>query len=71
MVARKPSVEPTITIVLKVFKEYFSSPNDHERTRAIELTVLALSIYLQKANDIVLGRSFVVSGCAIIPVSPF
>lgn len=38
-----------------MFIPYYNSSADHERTRAIDSTVLVLSVYAENAADCILG----------------
>uniref|UniRef100_A0A915CVK4 Huntingtin n=1 Tax=Ditylenchus dipsaci TaxID=166011 RepID=A0A915CVK4_9BILA len=56
IVTRQPFVDP-VYILLRMFFEYFVSPVDHERARAIDSTVLVLHVYAENAADCVLGHA--------------
>lgn len=41
-----------------MFIPYYNSLTDHERTRAIDSTVLVLTVYAENASDCILGVLF-------------
>ncbi|CAI4226789.1 unnamed protein product [Auanema sp. JU1783] len=56
MVYMKPTVN-TVTILLKLLHPFYGKSAEHERSRAIDTTVLILRVYYEYAEDIVLGHA--------------
>ncbi|CAB3408544.1 unnamed protein product [Caenorhabditis bovis] len=56
VVRMKPTTQ-NVTILLKMLQSYYGSQADHERSRAVDSTVLVLRVYYECAEDITLGRA--------------
>eukprot|EP00080_Pristionchus_pacificus_P007115 PDM67135.1 hpo-27 [Pristionchus pacificus] len=56
VIATTPTIE-TVTLLLKMLRPFYNRSGDHERSRAVDLTVVVLRTYYEHASDIKLGTA--------------
>ncbi|GMR54244.1 hypothetical protein PMAYCL1PPCAC_24439, partial [Pristionchus mayeri] len=56
VIATSPTIE-TVTLLLKMLRPFYNRSGDHERARAVDLTVVVLRTYYEHASDIKLGTA--------------
>ncbi|MFH4977538.1 hypothetical protein AB6A40_004247 [Gnathostoma spinigerum] len=52
---RKQATVTMVTHILKLLQPYYASLADHERSRAVEATLVVLNVYFEHATDLALG----------------
>ncbi|GMT01233.1 hypothetical protein PENTCL1PPCAC_23407, partial [Pristionchus entomophagus] len=56
VISTSPTIE-TVTLLLKMLRPFYNRAGDHERSRAVDLTVVVLRTYYEHASDIKLGTA--------------
>ncbi|UMM11428.1 hypothetical protein L5515_000724 [Caenorhabditis briggsae] len=56
-IVRMAPTTQTVMILLKILLPYYGKQADHERIRAVDMTVLVLRVYYECAEDISLGHA--------------
>ncbi|CAJ0927248.1 unnamed protein product, partial [Mesorhabditis belari] len=56
-IIRNNSSLSIVTQILQILQTFYGSSADHERLRAIDLTVLSLRVYFESAEDVQLGHA--------------